>query len=194
MAFFTKSFISNYSDKTRRYSFESYNDLLNESIKGQNLLSTYDVFLSHTVKDAKIVLGVKNWLEENGMKVYVDWIDDQQLDRSHVTSTTADTLRLRMRQSLSLLFIATDNSSQSKWMPWELGYFDGYSSGKVAILPILDHEYEIFSGQEYLGIYPLVQSFGRYGDTFYGLRKGFVHINGKYVFLENFIEKSPSQW
>ena len=33
MAFFTKSFISNYSDKTRRYSFESYNDLLNESIK-----------------------------------------------------------------------------------------------------------------------------------------------------------------
>ncbi|WP_228136599.1 hypothetical protein [Acinetobacter pittii] len=128
------------------------------------------------------------------MKVYVDWIDDRHLDRSKVTSKTADTLRVRMRQSKSLLYIATDNSSQSKWMPWELGYFDGYSSGKVAILPILNHQYESFSGQEYLGIYPLVQSFGSYSDSFYGLRKGFVHINGKNVFLESFIEKSPSQW
>lgn len=194
MAFFTKGFISSYSDKTRRYSFESYKDLLNESIKGQNSLNNYDVFLSHSVNDAQIVLGVKNWLEKNGMKVYVDWIDDRQLDRSKVTSETAETLRTRMRQSSSLIYIATDNSSQSKWMPWELGYFDGYSSGKVAILPVLDYEYETFSGQEYLGIYPLVQSFGSSGDSFYGLKKGFVHINRKYVFLENFIKKSSDQW
>ncbi len=194
MAFFTKDFISSFSDKTRKYSFETYDQLLTESIKEQDSLRQYDVFLSHAVKDAKIVLGVKNWLEENGMKVYVDWIDDRHLDRSKVTSKTADTLRVRMRQSKSLLYIATDNSSQSKWMPWELGYFDGYSSGKVAILPILNHQYESFSGQEYLGIYPLVQSFGSYSDSFYGLRKGFVHINGKNVFLESFIEKSPSQW
>lgn len=194
MAFFTKDFISSFSDKTRKYSFETYDQLLTESIKEQDSLRQYDVFLSHAVKDAKIVLGVKNWLEENGMKVYVDWIDDRHLDRSKVTSKTANTLRVRMRQSKSLLYIATDNSSQSKWMPWELGYFDGYSSGKVAILPILDHQYESFSGQEYLGIYPLVQSFGSYSDSFYGLKKGFVHINGKNVFLESFIEKSPSQW
>lgn len=194
MAFFTKDFISSFSDKTRKYSFETYDQLLTESIKEQDSLRQYDVFLSHAVKDAKIVLGVKNWLEENGMKVYVDWIDDRHLDRSKVTSKTANTLRVRMRQSKSLLYIATDNSSQSKWMPWELGYFDGYSSGKVAILAILDHQYESFSGQEYLGIYPLVQSFGSYSDSFYGLKKGFVHINGKNVFLESFIEKSPSQW
>lgn len=194
MAFFTKDFISSFSDKTRKYSFETYDQLLTESIKEQDSLRQYDVFLSHAVKDAKIVLGVKNWLEENGMKVYVDWINDRHLDRSKVTSKTADTLRVRMRQSKSLLYIATDNSSQSKWMPWELGYFDGYSSGKVAILPILNHQYESFSGQEYLGIYPLVQSFGSYSDSFYGLRKGFVHINGKNVLLESFIEKSPSQW
>lgn len=194
MAFFTKDFISSFSDKTRKYSFETYDQLLTESIKEQDSLRQYDVFLSHAVKDAKIVLGVKNWLEENGMKVYVDWIDDRHLDRSKVTSKTANTLRVRMRQSKSLLYIATDNSSQSKWMPWELGYFDGYSSGKVAILPILDHQYESFSGQEYLGIYPLAQSFGSYSDSFYGLKKGFVHINGKNVFLESFIEKSPSQW
>ena len=140
MAFFTKEFISSYSDKNRKYSFETYDQLLTESIRGQESVRQYDVFLSHAVKDAKIVLGVKNWLEENGKKVYVDWIDDKQLDRSRVTSRTAETLRLRMRQSLSLLYIATDSSSQSKWMPWELGYFDGYSSGNrlSAILSTLN--------------------------------------------------------
>lgn len=194
MAFFTKSFISSYSDKTRKYSFESYNDLLNESIKGQNLLSTYDVFLSHSVRDAKIVLGVKNWLEENGMKVYVDWIDDKQLDRSQVTSITAETLRTRMRQSSSLLYIATDNSSQSKWMPWELGYFDGYSIGKVAILPILNSEDDAFYGQEYLGLYPTVKNWTHRDFGIYGIDKGYIPINGKFVDLSKFIKERPYQW
>ncbi len=194
MAFFTKDFISAFSDKTRRYSFESYNDLLNESIKGQNLLSTYDVFLSHSVRDAKIVLGVKNWLEENGMKVYVDWIDDKQLDRSQVTSKTAETLRTRMRQSSSLLYVATDNSSQSKWMPWELGYFDGYSIGKVAILPILNSENDSFYGQEYLGLYPSVKNWTHRDIGIYGINKGYIPINGKLVDLSKFIKERPYQW
>lgn len=194
MAFFTKNFISNYSDKTRKYSFESYNDLLNESIKGQNLLSAYDVFLSHSLRDAKIVLGVKNWLELNGMKVYVDWIDDKQLDRSQVNSTTAETLRTRMRQSSSLLYVATDNSSQSKWMPWELGYFDGYSTGKVAILPILNFEDDSFYGQEYLGLYPSVKNWTHRDIHNYGLDKGYISINGKLVDLSKFIKERPYQW
>lgn len=79
-------------------------------------------------------------------------------------------------------------------MPWELGYFDGYSSGKVAILPVLDYEYETFSGQEYLGIYPKVQSFGKYADAFYGLNKGYIRIKDRTLFLEKFITQRPNQW
>lgn len=194
MAYFTKDFVSGYSDRTRKYSFESYSELLNESIKGQNSLNNYDVFLSHSVKDAKIVLGVKNWLEVNGMKVYVDWIDDKQLDRSQVTSSTAETLRSRMRQSSALLYIATDNSSQSKWMPWELGYFDGYSIGKVAILPILSSENDSFYGQEYLGLYPTVKSWSHRDSGIYGLDKGYISINSKLVDLSKFIKERPYQW
>ncbi|HFE9762327.1 TPA: toll/interleukin-1 receptor domain-containing protein [Acinetobacter baumannii] len=194
MAFFTKEFISKYSEKTRRYAFESYNDLLTESIKDQNSQNSYDVFLSHSVKDAKIVLGVKNWLEENGMKVYVDWIDDKQLDRSHVTSSTAEVLRTRMRQSSALLYIATDNSSQSKWMPWELGFFDGYSVGKVAILPILSSENDSFYGQEYLGLYPSVKNWTHRDLDIYGIDKGYISINRKLVDLSKFIKERPYQW
>lgn len=59
-----------------------------------------------------------------------------------------------MKQSDSLLYIATENASGSKWMPW-VGYFDGHKPGNVAILPVLDSENQKFEGQEYLGLYPI---------------------------------------
>jgi hypothetical protein len=41
-------------------------------------------------------------------------------------------------------------------MPWELGFFDGYSNGRVAILPITRSQRDEFEGQEYLGVHPYV--------------------------------------
>jgi hypothetical protein len=62
-----------------------------------------------------------------------------------------------MRQSKSLIYLSSDNSSSSKWMPWELGYFDGFKPDAVAIMPVLDNPTDTFRGQEYLGLYPIVQ-------------------------------------
>lgn len=133
--------------------------VINENVRKQETSSVqeYDVFLSHASEDAAIVLGIHEILTSRGLRVYVDWIDDAQLDRSRVTPATADLLRERMRSSKSMLFITTKNSSESKWMPWELGYFDGHRKGLVGILPVMNSEYEIFNGQEYLGLYPKVE-------------------------------------
>ena len=60
--------------------------------------TSFDVFLSHSKMDDKYVLGAKQILEEKGFSVYVDWINDPQLDRSMVTKRTADYLRQRMKQ------------------------------------------------------------------------------------------------
>src|SRR4051812_30000041 len=79
--------------------------------------TTFDVFLSHSSLDAEIILGVKTLLEGEGLRVYVDWVEDPQLDRSHVTPATADLLRVRIRHSHSLVFATSETSSQSKWMP-----------------------------------------------------------------------------
>ena len=89
-----------------------------------------------------------------GYDVYVDWIEDRQLDRNNVNEETVAQLRVRLKNCRSLLFATSENSSSSKWMPWELGYFDAYRE-KVAILPINDSFFEkhIFEGQEYLGLY-----------------------------------------
>lgn len=52
----------------------------------------------------------------------------------------------------------TENSKNSKWVPWELGFADGIKIlGDIAILPILRSAYGDFSGVEYMGIYPKIQ-------------------------------------
>lgn len=121
--------------------------------KNLSRTANFDVFLSHSYMDAQIIYGVKELLEEGGLRVYVDWIDDPQLGRDDVTPETADLLRVRMRRSNSLIFATSEESPKSKWMPWELGFFDGIKPDSIAILPIVETEGEPFSGQEYLGLY-----------------------------------------
>lgn len=154
MAFFTKDEAR--SAAKRAMKSRSLGEMKSESMESNKRVSRFDVFLSHSISDAELVLGVKVLLEDMGKKVYVDWVDDPELDRSKVNKHTAERLRGRMNQCDSLLYIATENASSSKWMPWELGYFDGHKPGQVAILPVLDSENQRFEGQEYLGLYPTV--------------------------------------
>lgn len=141
----------------KSYSAKTASDILNESRDAFNRFKTYDIFLSHSYQDAEVILGIKKTLEEEGYEVYVDWIEDKQLSRENVNAQTANQLRTRMKSCRSLFFVTTDNSVDSKWMPWELGYYDGYK-GKVAILPINNSPYQkdSFEGQEYLGLYNYV--------------------------------------
>ncbi|MGT2593431.1 toll/interleukin-1 receptor domain-containing protein [Vibrio cholerae] len=127
-----------------------------ESASNQRLdHEKFDIFLSHSYLDKDLVFEIKNYLEQHGLSVYVDWIDEQELDRSAVDVETAETLRKRMSQCQSLLFATSSNSTTSKWMPWECGYFDGIN-GKIAIFPIVKSDENSFSGQEYLGLYPYI--------------------------------------
>ncbi|PUB91771.1 MAG: toll-Interleukin receptor [gamma proteobacterium symbiont of Ctena orbiculata] len=127
----------------------------------------FDIFLSHAYKDKVIVAGIYHLLKASGFTVYVDWVHDRsRIDRSKVTADNAAILRERMRQCSALFFVTTDNYKDSRWMPWECGYFDGYDgklisgriqAGHVAILPVLESPTETFKGVEYLGLYPVAQ-------------------------------------
>jgi len=116
---------------------------------------TFDIFLSHSSEDAILIKALRDELVEAGFSTYVDWIDDPNLDRAHVTKATAETLRQRMAQCRSLLFATSEAASNSLWMPWELGYMDALKDERVAIVPIVDvADNDQFSGQEYLSLYP----------------------------------------
>jgi len=122
-----------------------------------DLSTKFDVFLSHSFLDADVIQGLKELLEAEGLSVYVDWIEDRQLNRDQMTAKTAEVLRTRMRNSQSLIFATSKTSSGSKWMPWELGYFDGFRPNHVAIFPLVQTDGAGFPGQEYLGLYPYVE-------------------------------------
>lgn len=142
---------------------------LRKSMANVTYSDRFDIFLSHSIRDSEIVLGAKRLLEEAGNTVYVDWIEDPSLDRNNITASTAELLRRRMRQSSALFYLHTESSGSSRWMPWELGYFDGHN-GNVAIFPVVASASQTFRGQEYLGLYPYVDL-----TSLSGSRKAFIH-------------------
>lgn len=125
--------------------------------KSASVLGPFDMFLNHSFHDAEVILGVRTILQRAGKRVYVDWIDYPQLDRTHVIKATASRLRDRMNQCNSLIYAAKQPATSSKWMPWELGYFDGRkNSESIAIMPLVSYPGEAV-GQEYLGLYSTVE-------------------------------------
>ena len=127
--------------------------------------ANFDVFLSHSYQDAQLIAGVKLILENQRLSVFVDWIDDARLDRRAITAKTAKHLQMRMRHCRSLIFATSKTSVDSKWMPWELGYFDGIRPNHTAIFPLVKTPGMGFLGQEYLGICPHIEDIAAVGAT-----------------------------
>jgi hypothetical protein len=155
MSLFTESQLR--SAAKAGFIYKTYDSLLTEHVK-QAVGKTFDIFMSHSRMDAELIYGLKLSIEKMGYSIYVDWDVDKNLDRSRVTKETANVLKGRMLTSRCLFFAHSDNSLQSVWMPWELGYFDGTKPSKVAILPISSSSDvgDSYNGQEYLGLYPYV--------------------------------------
>lgn len=144
-------------ERARRFIREndrSAESLLREASTRDN--THYDIFLSQTIRDAEIVLGVFVVLRDAGYKVFCDWIAHPDCDRSAVTPANAETIRTTMKLCDTLLFLDTAQANHSLWMCWELGWFDGHR-GPVAILPVLPDGEKHYRGREFLGIYPYAE-------------------------------------
>lgn len=132
----------------------SIDDAVNRAAQDQR--PHYDIFLSQTIREAEIVLGVYDYLTEKGFIVFCDWVDSPEADRSEVTPSNAAFIREAMNTSDTLLFLDTESADQSLWMCWELGWFDG-RRGRVGILPVLSEGTRFYRGREFLGLYPYVE-------------------------------------
>jgi hypothetical protein len=156
MALFTESAVRGRAKAGTTFQ-KSVMVVLTERVRAQASAARHDIFLSHAYADREIVLGVALMIEDLGYSVYVDWRDDPYLDRSKVTPETAAKLKTRMKASRCLFYSTTSNASDSKWMPWELGFKDG-DNARAAILPVVQYETTSYQGQEYLGVYPYVDA------------------------------------
>jgi hypothetical protein len=99
MAYFTITEARNAAARARGFQplRKSSSQVLSEETAAVRETDRFDIFLSHCVADADVILGVKTLLEEAGNSVYVDWIVDSQLERSRLTPATANVLRHRMK-------------------------------------------------------------------------------------------------
>lgn len=128
-------------------------DRLEEFEKSFSFSKTYDIFLSHSYDDARIVKQIYDMLSKKGYSVYVDWIKDNNLNREYVSTASAYVIKNRMDNCRSLLYLTSTSAKKSVWMPWELGYMDARTR-RVAVAPILEDNEVNFDGREYLGLYP----------------------------------------
>lgn len=110
-----------------------------EEFYGKNYIQTlkeFDVFISHSASDAKIVDNVVQRLNDLKLVAFVDWKSDKEdLNRSKANQHTAKVLQLRMMQSRCLLLIRTAESDSSIWVSWELGYYAALNR-KVVVLEV----------------------------------------------------------
>jgi hypothetical protein len=191
MALITHDYIKSQIARDNSFSMENFSTnrmikSLNESTKTEY----YDIFLSHSYLDADEILYLQKRLTRMACSVFVDWIEYPDLNRQQVTRDNVEKIRNVMKKCNALIYAFSDNVHKSSWMPWELGFFDGYSGNNenICILPITndyidDDEYQ---GVEYLGIYPFISlSKCEDGKLYYYVN----YSNEKYEKLNRWIQK-----
>ncbi|MFG1230390.1 toll/interleukin-1 receptor domain-containing protein [Xanthobacter wiegelii] len=110
-------------------------------------------FLSHSSKDQELVVGAVRLLTGHGATVYIDKKDPAL--PPYTSKNTAIGLKRRIQQSRKFVLLASKNSKDSRWVPWELGIADQAKGlSKVAILPTVESQTDVtWSSWEYLGLY-----------------------------------------
>lgn len=115
----------------------------------------HDVFLSHTRADREQAEQLAEQLRAAGLSVYLD-VDDEALSRLHGREL-AERLKNILSRSRLLLFVFSARSTESRWMPWELGLAHGVV-GRVLLWPLNAAAGRAAARQEYLKLYEQVNA------------------------------------
>lgn len=107
-------------------------------------------FLCHSHRDRTFVEGLIQLFNEQGMHLYVDWMDDEMPETTN--GDTARKIKNKIREADMFFFLATPNSLASRWCPWEIGYADGVKQHeRIMVIPTTEHGRNY--GNEYIDIY-----------------------------------------
>jgi TIR domain len=79
---------------------------------------TIKVFISHKKEDAQLAGGIAQYLQNSGLRVYLDVIDTQ-LGKNG--PDLADYIRGQLEQCTQLLAVISRHTQASWWVPWEIG-------------------------------------------------------------------------
>lgn len=153
MAFITRSQIQAY-ERGISVANESVASMQAKAVSLNSASAQVTIFLSHSSKDRELLKPTISFLRSHGVSVYVDWMDEGMPDV--VSGETAKRIKAKIRDQKKFMVIVTENSKDSRWIPWELGFADPVKGMEhIAILPISDNG--SFAQNEYMKIYPKIQ-------------------------------------
>lgn len=149
--------------KSSRLQKSYINESLNRT-KTFSVRNAYDskttVFLSHKhsdIEELEEATGVIEMLEDLGVKVYVDSMDNKM--PSQTSGETAARIKDIIKYCDKFILLATEKAIESYWCNWELGIGDVHKYMRnIAILPVKEKgQYDFqYKGNEYLQIYPSI--------------------------------------
>ena len=134
-----------------------FSSALNESrITDSTSSSSVTVFLSHKHDEVAVLHNVISLLRRCGVDVYVDWMDEGMPKTT--SGLTAIKLKDKINKCKKFIFLGTEGAIASKWCNWELGLGDAKKyPANIAVMPIAENN-GIYSGSEYLQIYPVIKT------------------------------------
>lgn len=161
---------------------------LNESRSYSKTTATTSVFLSHSHTDKPIVEQAKVFFENLGISIYVDWADETMPERPN--GITATKIKSKIISNNKFVLLATNAAVVSKWCNWEVGIGDSFKfpSDKICILPLADNSTN-WSGNEYLQIYPRVESVYKDTYTLYDNIFRIIYPDGRSIWLDDWLKK-----
>ena len=159
-----RGYFNNYRVADSTVLNESYRRARSFSSESISSASGTTVFISHKHDDLIDLQGLLECLKRDYNVIpYID-----SMDKRMPEETCADTA-IRIKQVISacdrFLMLATNKALASKWCNWEVGIADKLKLpyNNMAILPMVDNPHSWYDGNEYLEIYPYVDSWVNYG-------------------------------
>jgi hypothetical protein len=122
-----------------------------ESLGEAQTAGLQTAYLCHNPKDLLLAEGLQVLLKDRGWNVYVDWEEETMSETP--TSEMAEKTQARIRECEWFLFLATENSMNSRWCAWELGYAEGMKPFDAILVIPTKNDNEVWFGGELLQLY-----------------------------------------
>lgn len=163
--------------KITRGFFNSYkisdSDVINESLRRTRYFSAgslhsasgITVFISHkhsdlqSIGDMNDLKGLLDYLKSvYNVIPYIDSMDKRM--PKETCAETAERIKYVIDACDKFILLATNKALASKWCNWEVGIADKKKlpTQDMAILPMLDNNDTLYDGNEYLELYPYLES------------------------------------
>jgi hypothetical protein len=186
MAIFTYDQFTNITKS--KLGTKSFKGIVQEARNYSKASNDISIFLSHSHKDKELVEQAITFLKSMRISVYIDWMDETMSDKPN--GITASRIKSKIITNDKFILLATNAAVVSKWCNWEVGIGDAYKlhNDKICLLPLADNKGN-WEGNEYLQIYPRVESVKKDNYSIHENIFYLIYPDSKQIWFDDWLKK-----